>query len=98
MPEIYAEDLIKLENSLETLEKESAAWKSTSPLMRRLKKDRIDTLDRQIYDLSMQIVSAKEHVFSNPTSSAQYEIIKTRERAKMIEKDKELAREREMGD
>lgn len=98
MPEIYAEDLIKLENSLVTLEKEKAALTSASPLIKRLKKDRIDALDRQIYDVSMQIVSAKEHVFSNPTSSAQYEIQKTRERAQAIERDKELAREREMGD
>lgn len=98
MPEIYAEDLIKLEESLTSLEKERAALGAASPLMRRLKKDRIDALDRQIYDLSMQIVSAKEHVFSNPTSSALYEQMKTRERAKAIEKDKELAREREIGD
>lgn len=98
MPEIYAEDLIRLENSLKAYEKERDALKAASPLVRRLKKDRIHALERQIHDVSMEIVSAKEHVFSKPTSSALYEQSKTRQRAEAVEKDKQLAHDREMGD
>lgn len=102
MPEIYAEDLVKLEKKLEALEKEKAAWKAASPLMRRLKKTHIDGLERQIYDAGMQLVSAKEHVFKNPTSVAQYETLTSRlreeeaemERAKR-QREKESERERD---
>lgn len=90
MAEIYAEDLVKLEKELEVLEKERAAWKAASPLMRRLKKDRIESLDRRIYEVGMAVVSTKEHVFKNPTSVALYETITARQR----EEDAELARAR----
>lgn len=88
MPEIYAEDLIKLEKKLETLEKEKAAWNAASPLMRRLKKHHIDSLDREIYETGMAAVSAKEHVFKNVTSVEQYEMMT----ARLREEEAEMAR------
>ena len=98
MAEVYAEDLVKLEKELEVLEKERAAWKAASPLMRRLKKSHLEGLDRRIYNVGMAVVSTKEHVFKNPTSVAQYEAIRTRQRedeAEMARAKRQLEMERE---
>lgn len=85
MHKVYAVDLIAMEEKLEELEAERDRIKSLSPIMRRLKQARSSELDSQIHDLQWEIVSAKEHVLADPTSSAIYEAEWEKKRKKALE-------------
>lgn len=71
--QVYAEDLEKLEDELESVEGELAEHRAKPKIIRRLLQGKIEALEKRAHDLGWQMRDARAQVQNDPTSSTIYE-------------------------
>lgn len=94
---VYAEDLAKLEDDLENVERELAEHLAKPKIIRRLLTGKIEALQQRKVALGWKVAEAREHVQADATSAALYERqLADRKREKEAEEERKR-REQQQG-